>query len=250
MRHGQEEGALGRLQRDLHRVVVDDLVAGDLLGLAVHELGRPDDALVEEGRRRERLDHHALEAVLEVRGGDLPVHRRRELDALLQVEGVGLAVRGDAPVLCRRDLRGEVGYELRAGLTRLVRVGEEGLVRQPLDAPRRDLPGDRRVELRRLALVGHRERAALDGLSRGRRAAAGPARIAGAAAGGEPHGEGEQRDQRHGHPCLRASPHVPCSFPDPPSGSDGVAGGPPAARRPFAYFFQYCVGSIWYTGCR
>ena len=38
--HGQEERAIGLLQRDLNGVVVDDLEAADLLGLAVHELAR------------------------------------------------------------------------------------------------------------------------------------------------------------------------------------------------------------------
>ena len=155
-----QEAEVGRGELELDRLRVDDLDAADRLRLAVHGVGRADDAFVEVGGRAARLGHHALEAVLDVVGRDGAVHRRRELRVGPQLDGVRRAVGRDL-----RHVDGEVGDELRARGARLGRVAVEGVEDRVLDGPPGDVPADRRVERDRLALEGDADGAA--GLRRG-----------------------------------------------------------------------------------
>ncbi len=208
---GVEEGEVRVLERDLDGVVVDGLEAGDLSGLALHELVGADDAHVEGRGRRARLEHHALEAVLEVGRRHLTIDRRLELDALAQVEGVRLAVGRDAAVGGAGHLGRQARDELGAGLAGLVRVLQEALVDVVLDLPVDDVPGDRRVEARRLREVRQGERAALPGLVRGRGGAAATSAAGRGAARGESErqhqDESQHRDGREDTSADRTTSH-------------------------------------------
>jgi hypothetical protein len=146
-----QERRVRLLQRDAHRVAVDDVDAG-------HRL---------EARAERRPGHEAVERVLHVLRGDLaPVHGRLvvEAHALAQVEGVDLAVLRDRPLL------GEVGDDREIGRRLLlgpVREPHELAVAQADVGVRQEADRQVWIEVRSLALGDAQHAAALGGLGVG-----------------------------------------------------------------------------------
>ena len=170
--HDVEERGDRLLEVDLEGVLAGRLVPGDGLGLAVEERLQADDAGVVALRRRRGQAHHALETVDEVLRRDLAVHRRRELDAGLDVEDVGLAAIRDAAVGHGRHLGRHVGDDPGAGGARAAAVVEQVAEDGVLDGPAGALEVDRGIEGLRLGLEGDDERASA--LRRGRSGARAP----------------------------------------------------------------------------